>query len=173
MVGILEKAPGFRAKAAVGKGELVDVSLEDYRGKWVVLFFYPLDFTTVCPTEIVELSRRHREFEALDAQVLGCSVDSQHSHRAWIQRDLREVSFPLLADLTKEIARSYGALLEGQGYATRATYIIDPEGVVQYAAYHNTRIGRSVSETLRVLEALRTGEKCPAEWTKGQKTLGR
>ncbi len=173
MVGILEKAPAFRAKAVVGKGEVVDVSLADYRGKWVVLFFYPLDFTTVCPTEIVEFSRRHREFEALDAQVLACSVDSQHSHRAWIQKDLKEVTFPLVADLTKEIARSFGALIEGQGFATRATYIIDPEGVVQYAAYHNTRVGRSVSETLRVLEALRTGEKCPAEWNKGQKTLGK
>ncbi len=140
----------------------------------MVLFFYPLDFTAVCPTEVIEFSKRAGEFRALGAQVLGCSVDSAFAHRAWIERDLGgEIAFPLLSDVTRAIARSYGALLEAQGYATRATYVVDRDGVVQYAAYHNTRVGRSVSETLRVLEALTTGEQCPAEWRRGERTLGR
>jgi alkyl hydroperoxide reductase subunit AhpC len=173
MVTVLQPAPDFRATAVWGKGEYRDLALSDYRGRWVVLFFYPLDFTVVCPTEIMEFSKRSREFEALGAQVIGCSVDSQHSHRAWIERGLGELAIPLVADLTKGIARSYGALLEDLGFATRATYIVDPAGIVQYACHHNTAVGRSVSETLRVLEALQTGEKCPVDWTQGKKTLGR
>jgi alkyl hydroperoxide reductase subunit AhpC len=173
MVTVLEKAPDFTAPAAAGKGEFVEISLASHRGKWVVLFFYPLDFTFVCPTEILEFSKRAREFEALGAQVLGCSVDSQYSHRAWIENGLGELRIPLVADITKRIARDYGALIEDEGIATRATFIIDPEGIVQYACYHNTATGRSVSETLRVLEALRTGEKCPVEWHPGARTLGR
>jgi alkyl hydroperoxide reductase subunit AhpC len=139
----------------------------------VVLFFYPLDFTFVCPTEILEFSKRAGEFEALGAQVIGCSVDSEHSHKAWIEHGLGELAIPLASDLTRSIARSYGALLEDRGIATRATYVIDPQGVVQYACYHNTAVGRSVSETLRVLEALQTGEKCPVEWRAGARTLGK
>jgi alkyl hydroperoxide reductase subunit AhpC len=156
MVTVLEKAPDFTAPAATGKGEFVEVSLASHRGRWVVLFFYPLDFTFVCPTEILEFSKRAREFEALGAQVLGCSVDSEYAHRAWIENGLGELRIPLVSDITKRIARDYGALLEDRGIATRATYVIDPEGVVQYACFHNTAIARSVSETLRVLEALRT-----------------
>ncbi len=167
------RAPEFRTTAVVGKGDFVEVALSDYRGRWVVLFFYPLDFTPVCPTELVELSKRTGEFAALDAQVLGCSVDSPWSHRAWIRGGLGELAFPLLSDLTKQIAREWGALLEDRGIATRATYIVDPDGVVQYACQHSTRVGRSVSETLRVLEALRTQEQCPVEWRRGQTTLGR
>ena len=173
MATVLQPAPDFRAPAVWGQGEIRELALSDHRGKWVVLFFYPLDFTSVCPTEILEFSKRAREFEALSAQVIGCSTDSQFSHRAWIEHGLGELSIPLVADLTKSIARSYGALLEDRGFATRATFIIDPAGVVQYACYHNTAIGRSVSETLRVLEALQTGEKCPVEWSPGSRTLGR
>ncbi len=173
MVTVYEKAPEFTAPAVTGKGEFTEVRLSALRGKWVVLFFYPLDFTFVCPTEILEFSKRSGEFERLGAQVVGCSIDSQYAHRAWIEHGLGELSIPLVADVTKRIARDYGALLEDKGIATRATYVIDPEGVVQYAAYHNTAIGRSVSETLRVLEALQTGEKCPVEWRPGAKTLGR
>jgi alkyl hydroperoxide reductase subunit AhpC len=173
MVQVLQKAPDFTAPAAWGKGEIRPVSLSSYRGRWVVLFFYPLDFTFVCPTEILEFSKRAGEFAALGAQVIGCSVDSEHSHRAWIEHGLGELAIPLASDITKSIARSYGALLEDRGIATRATYVIDPQGVVQYACYHNTAVGRSVSETLRVLEALQTGEKCPVDWRPGAKTLGR
>jgi peroxiredoxin 2/4 len=139
----------------------------------VVLFFYPRDFTSVCPTEIREFSKRAGEFKALGAQLLGASVDSAESHREWIRKDLGEVAIPLLADTSRQMARSYGALLEEEGVATRATYIIDPRGVVQYASYHNLRVGRSVSETLRVLEALQTGDKTPIDWKKGEQTLGR
>ena len=173
MVTVLQKAPDFRAPAVSGKGDTREVGLSDFAGTWVVLFFYPLDFTAVCPTEILELSKRAREFEALGAVVLGCSVDSQHSHRAWIEKGLGEIHVPLVSDLTKSIARSYGALLEDKGFATRATYLIDPQGTVQYACYHSPAVGRSVSEILRVLEALQTGEKCPVDWRPGAKTLGR
>jgi len=173
MALVLKKAPEFRAPAVVGKGEFRDVALADHRGKWVVLFFYPLDFTQVCPTEIREFSKRIDEFRALGAQVIGASVDSKFSHKAWIDGELGEIAYPLVADFGKDISRSYEALLEPQGFATRATFIIDPEGVIQYASYHNIGIGRSVSEVLRVLEALQTGEKCPADWRKGQKTLGK
>jgi alkyl hydroperoxide reductase subunit AhpC len=173
MVAVLEKAPDFTAPAATGKGEFVEVSLASHRGRWVVLFFYPLDFTFVCPTEILEFSKRAREFEALDAQVMGCSVDSEYAHRAWIENGLGELRIPLVSDITKRIARDYGALIEDEGIATRATFLIDPKGIVQYACYHNTAVGRSVSETLRVLEALQTGEKCPVDWRPGAKTLGR
>src|SRR5512137_847551 len=128
MVQVLEKDPDFTAPAATGKGELVEISLSAYRGKWVVLFFYPLDFTFVCPTEILEFSKRAREFEALGAKVLVCSIDSQIAHKAWIEHGLGELSIPLVADVTKRIARDYGALLEDKGIATRATYIVDPEG---------------------------------------------
>jgi alkyl hydroperoxide reductase subunit AhpC len=172
MIRILEKAPDFRARAVSGKGDILEVSLADFKGKWLVLFFYPRDFTAVCPTEIVEFSKRAPEFEALNAKVAGCSVDTAESHRSWIENGLGPVAIPLLADPGKAMARSYGALLEKEGVATRATCIVDPSGVVQYACWHNLRVGRSVSETLRVLEALQTAERTPAEWRRGQETLG-
>jgi len=171
MIQLLQKAPDFTAKAVVGKGDFTNVSLSDYRGKWVVLFFYPLDFTFVCPTEIQEFSKRHDEFKNLNAVVLGASVDSEHSHKAWINGGLGELKYPLIADFNKEISRKYGALIESEGFSTRATYIIDPEGNLQYANFHNPNVGRSVSETLRVLQGCQTGERCPAEWKPGQKTI--
>ncbi|MGQ0504289.1 MAG: peroxiredoxin [Myxococcaceae bacterium] len=171
MVG--HKAPEFSLEAVVGNGDFKKVSLADYRGKWVVLFFYPLDFTFVCPTEIQEFSKREAEFKKLNAIVLGCSVDSAHSHKAWINGTLGQLTYPLLSDLNREVARKYGALIEDAGHTTRATFMIDPDGVMQYALYHNTNVGRSVGETLRVLDALQTGERCPVEWKKGEKTLGR
>jgi peroxiredoxin 2/4 len=171
MIGLLEKAPEFRAPAVVGEGDFAEVALGDYRGKYVVLFFYPQDFTFVCPTEIVEFGRRYPEFKELGAQVLGVSCDSQYSHKAWLESALGHLPYPLLADFTKEIAAAYGTLLPG-GFPTRATFVIDGEGVVQYAAYHNPNVGRSVSEVLRVLAAVTTHEKTPAEWKKGQPTLG-
>src|SRR5262249_4423123 len=167
-----QKAPDFSLKALVGKGDFADVSLSDYRGKWVVLFFYPLDFTSVCPTEIHEFSRREPEFRKMNTAVLGCSVDSVHSHKAWLSGTLGAINFPLLSDLTKETSRQFGALLEKQGFAARATFIIDPEGTVQSALYQPEPVGRSVSETLRVLEALQTGRSCPVEWKRGDETLG-
>ena len=171
MVG--QKAPDFTLEAVVGKADFKKVSLSEYRGKWVVMFFYPLDFTFVCPTEIIEFSKREADFKKMNAVVLGCSVDSKHSHKAWINGDLGALSYPLMSDMNKEVSRRYGTLIEDSGFATRATFIIDPEGVLQYALYHNTNVGRSVGETLRVLEACQTGERCPVEWKHGEKTLGK
>jgi alkyl hydroperoxide reductase subunit AhpC len=173
MVKVLDAAPTFKATAVVRKGEFEDFDLAGYRGSWVVLAFYPADFTTVCPTELLELSRRAKEFAALNAEVVGISTDSKHSHKAWISMDLGELSFPLVADPRKEISRAYGALLEQEGVAARATFLVDPAGVVQYASFHPPSVGRSVSEILRVLEGLQTGEYVPAEWSRGKPTLGR
>jgi len=167
------KAPDFSLEAMVGKGDFAKVSLSDFQGKWVVLFFYALDFTTVCPTEIMGLSRREGAFNRLNAAILGCSVDSVHAHKAWMTANLGPLSFPLLSDIKREVCRAYGCLIEEKGFAGRATFIIDPEGVVQYALYHNIEVGRSVSEILRVLEALSTKEFCPADWKRGDKTLAR
>lgn len=170
---VLQKAPDFRAKAVVGNGDFKDISLGDYKGKYVVLFFYPLDFTFVCPTEITQYSRRHDDFAKLGAVVLGCSIDSHHSHKAWIGNGLGQQKYPLVSDITHDISKAYGAYLPEKGHATRATFIIDPEGIVQYASYHNTNVGRSVDETLRVLGAIQTGERCPVDWKPGEKTLGK
>jgi peroxiredoxin 2/4 len=168
-----EPAPNFTLEAVINK-EFKKVSLIDYRGKWVVLFFYPLDFTFVCPTEIRGFNEKLDAFKKLNAVVLGASVDSKYSHLAWIERgDLGDPKYPLLSDIRKEVAERYGILDEAEGIALRGLFIIDPEGVLQYQLVHNLSVGRSVEETLRVLEALQTGELCPLGWHPGQKTLGK
>jgi peroxiredoxin (alkyl hydroperoxide reductase subunit C) len=170
-------APDF-TMASTRNLETLDqpVKLSDYRKKWLVMFFYPLDFTFVCPTEITAFSDAASKFRAVGAEVLGVSVDSQFTHRAWIKtpRDkngLGELSFPLAADITKKVSRQYGVLLEEAGVALRGLFIIDPEGTLQYAVVHNNKVGRSVDETLRVLQAFQTGELCPANWKPGSATL--
>ena len=173
MINVLSKAPDFKAEAVVGKGDFKTITLSENKGKFTVLFFYPLDFTFVCPTEIKEFSARADEFKKCNASVIGVSCDSKYSHKAWILNGLGELTYPLVADYDKSIARAYGALLEPQAHPTRATFIIDPEGVVQYACYHSPNVGRSVSEIVRVLQGIETGEKCPVEWKAGEKTLGR
>src|SRR5215831_14800040 len=170
---VTKKAPEFTVEAVVGDGDFKKVSLSDYKGKYVVLFFYPADFTFICPTEIQEFSRRYEEFRGLNCEVLGVSTDSKHSHKAWIKGGLGKLNHPLLADFNKTIARDYGALLEADGIALRATIIIDPQGIVQHASYNADLLGRSVSETLRLVQALQTGERCPVEWKPGSKTLGK
>ena len=168
-----EPAPNFTLDAVVGK-EFKKISLTDYRGKWVVLFFYPLDFTSVCPTEIKGFNQALDSFSELNAVVLGASVHSKFSHLAWIARgDLGDLKYPLLADFKKEVAERYGILDDKEGAALRGLFIIDPDGVLQYQLVHNLSVGRSVEETLRVLEALQTGELCPIGWHKGDKTLGK
>lgn len=170
-------APKFTMKSTKDLEKLsVDVSLEDYRGQWLVLFFYPADFTFVCPTEILALNERYEEFKFLDCDILGVSVDSVHSHRAWIrlpkaQNGLGGLDYPLAADLTKQVSRDYDVLIEEEGVAMRGLFIIDPEGIIRYQVVHEDNVGRSVDETLRVLEALQTGSLCPANWTPGQETL--
>ena len=165
-------APDFTMEGVAGK-EFKEFTLSDFRGKWVVLFFYPLDFTFVCPTEIIGFNERHDEFTKLNAEILGASVDSKFSHLAWISKELGELRYPLLSDITKDVARNYGILIEQQGISLRGLYIIDPNGILRYELVHDLGVGRSVDETLRVLQALQTGELCPVNWKKGAKTLGK
>ncbi len=167
------RAPEFEANAYF-QGKFTRESLSQYlsQGKWVVLFFYPLDFTFVCPTEIKAFSAAAKQFEEEGAQILGVSVDSEHSHKAWVEGDLGEMHFPLLSDLTKEISDTYG-VLHPKGMSLRGTFIIDPEGVIQHATINNLPIGRNVEETLRTLQAAKSGELCPVGWHKGQGTLGK
>jgi peroxiredoxin (alkyl hydroperoxide reductase subunit C) len=171
MVQVGQKAPEF-ALEGVLDNEFVEVKLSDFAGKWVVLFFYPLDFTFVCPTEIRGFSSRVAEFDALDAKVIGCSVDSKFSHLAWAERDLGKLGFPLLSDMKREVTDAYGVLLQDAGVALRGTFIVDPDGVLRYACVHDNNIGRNTDETLRVLQALQTGELCPIDWQPGEATLG-
>ena len=172
-----QPAPDFTMKATADLKDLDStVSLTDYRGKWLILFFYPLDFSHVCPTEILALSDRYDEFEELDADILGVSGDSVYAHRAWIatpreEHGIEGVRFPLAADLTRQTARDYGVLVEEEGIPLRGLFIIDPEGILQYAVIHNMNIGRSVDETLRVLEALQAGGLCAADWHPGEELL--
>ena len=137
----------------------------------MVLFFYPLYFTFVCPTEIHGFARRLAEFGELGAQVLGASVDSKYSHLAWAERDFGKLGLPLLSDIKREVTEAYGVLLEDEGIALRGTFIVDPDGVLRYACVHDNNIGRNTDETLRVLQALQTGELCPIDWQPGDATL--
>lgn len=153
-----------------------NVKLSDYKGKWLVLLFYPLDFTFVCPTELTTFSDRYEDFEGIGADIIGVSTDSVFSHRAWIQtpRDkggVADLKYPLAADATKTVARDYGVLIEDRGIALRGLFVIDPEGILRYKVVHDLNIGRSAQETLRVIQALQTGGLCQAEWKPGQKTL--
>lgn len=166
------KAPEFTMNAVTGDGEkFIEVNSEDYKGKWLVMFFYPLDFTFVCPTEITGFSERYEDFKKEDAEVLAVSVDSEHSHKAWINSSLGKVNFPIASDMTKDVSEDYGVLIEEEGVALRGLFIIDPEGVVKYSVIHDNDIGRSVDETLRVLKALKAGGLCPANWDEGDELL--
>jgi peroxiredoxin 2/4 len=170
MIQVGQQAPEFTLEGVVD-GRFVEAGLSDYKGKWVVLFFWPLDFTFICPTEILEFSRRAGEFEKLNANILGASTDSKYAHHAWTEK-IGKINFPMLSDITKEVSRNYGILIEGAGIALRGTFIIDPQGKIEYQAVHNLNVGRSVDEILRVLNALQTGELCPVEWEPGKETLG-
>jgi len=165
-----EKIQDMQLDAYVA-GDMKKVSLSDYKGKWLVLFFYPLDFTFVCPTEITSFAKAEPEFTKYNAVVLGASTDSVHSHKAWFERDMPEVKFPILADTSHKLSRQFDVLIEDAGIALRGTFIIDPEGVLQYEVVSSLNIGRSVKETVRVLAALQTGGLCPVEWEPGQETL--
>lgn len=165
-------APGFSMSTAFGDGSgFGKVSLEDYKGKWLVLFFYPLDFTFVCPTEITGFSKRYDEFVKLGADVLAVSVDSQYSHQAWINSSLGKIRFPIASDITKSVSRDFGVLIEEDGIALRGLFIIDPHGILKYSVVNDLNVGRSVGETVRVLQALQSGGLCPIDWEPGQSTL--
>lgn len=167
-----ERAISFPSAEAYQAGEFTRIALDDYLGKWVVLFFYPRDFTFVCPTEIREFAKLESEFTKLNCAILACSTDSKHSHKNWFEKDLPEVKYPVIADTTQDIARSYG-VLDSDGAAQRGTFIIDPEGIVRWMMVSDNSVGRSVREVLRAIQALQTGELCPAEWHEGQATLGK
>ncbi|MBY0472537.1 peroxiredoxin [bacterium] len=170
MIRVGSSAPEFKAESYVA-GDFKEVSLKDYQGKWVCLFFYPLDFTFVCPTEIRGFASKEAEFKEAGCQVLACSTDSKFSHKAWFERDLKEVKFPVLADTAHEISKAYGVLLEDKGIALRGTFLIDPKGVLQWMSVNALGVGRSVDEVLRTLKALQTGELCPVDWKPGSATI--
>lgn len=170
---VSKPAPSFRVQALKGR-EFVTISSDELRGKWVVLAFYPLDFTFVCPTELVGLNDKHGDFADREAVVLAASTDSVYSHLGWVKADerLANLKYPILSDMTRQLSRDYGVLLEDQGIALRGTFIIDPNGVLRWAQYNDLDAGRSIDEILRVLDALQTGKLCPCDWKKGQATLG-
>ncbi len=176
MVG--QPAPDFDMASTRNMEKLNEnVKLADYAGKWVVLLFYPLDFTFVCPTELTTFSDRYEDFEAIGADIIGVSTDSVFSHRAWVNtpRDkggVADLKYPLASDVTKQVATDYGVLIADKGIALRGLFVIDPEGVLRYKVVHDLNVGRSAEETLRVIQALQTGGLCQAEWKPGQQTIG-
>ena len=170
MIG--KKVENFSAQAYY-QGKFVKINLSDYKGKWVVLFFYPLDFTFICPTELKGFADKYDDFRKNNAVILGASTDSVHSHKAWFEKDLPQVKYPVIADTTHKVATQFGVLKEDEGIAYRGTFIIDPKGVLRSMTVNDNNAGRSVTETLRTLQALQSGQLCPVEWTPGEKTLGK
>ncbi|MEL4896950.1 peroxiredoxin [Crocosphaera sp. Alani8] len=173
-------APDFKATAVIDQ-EFQTKKLSSYRGKYVVLFFYPLDFTFVCPTEVIAFSDRYEEFAKINTEILAVSVDSEFSHLAWIQSPRTEggvgdINYPLVSDLKKEISTAYNVLDPESGVALRGLFIIDREGIIQHCTINNLSFGRSVTETLRTLKAIQhvqnnPEEVCPADWQEGDKTM--
>ena len=168
MIAVGSRAPDFSLKG-IYRGNVAGYSLASYPGKWLVFFFYPADFTFICPTEVRGFSETAGEFRAEEAEILGVSVDSLETHRAWVD-ELGGVDYPLLGDEEKTASRAYGVLEEREGVSVRATFIISPAREVSYFVASHMNVGRSVEETLRVLKALRTGRLCPAEWQPGEAT---
>ena len=172
-----QPAPDFNMPSTKNMETLAEnVTLSDYKGKWLILLFYPLDFTFVCPTELTAFSDRLDELQGIGAEVIGVSTDSVHSHRAWIktprdQNGVAGLQYPLASDVGGKLAAKYNILVEEEGIALRGLFIINPEGVLQYAVVPDLNIGRSVDETLRVLQGLQTGGLCAADWTPGQENL--
>lgn len=176
---VTQPAPDFKAQAVMPDGSFQEVSLAGYRGKYVLLFFYPLDFTFVCPTEIIAFSDRVKDFAALGVQVLGVSVDSHYTHLAWrnvprADGGIGRIEYPLIADLGKSIAQAYDVLIPA-GIALRGLFLIDKEGVVRHQVVNDLPLGRSVDEAIRMVKALQYfeshGEVCPANWKEGAATI--
>jgi alkyl hydroperoxide reductase subunit AhpC len=172
-------APEF-TKTAVVDGDFKTIKLSDYKGKYVVLFFYPLDFTFVCPTEILAFSEAAEKFRAINAELIGVSVDSEYSHLAWTKTPRKDgglgnINIPLIADVNKSLARDYNVLIEDDGVALRGSFIIDGKGILRQITVNDLPVGRSVEETLRLVQAFQFtdehGEVCPANWRKGEKTI--
>ena len=178
MLGLGQQFPEFKKTAVVslenGK-EFADITSEDHKGKneWMVMFWWPKDFTFVCPTEIAEFNNRAQDFSDRDAMLIGASTDSEFVHAAWRRDhdDLRGLTFPMLADTSKSLAEDLGILEANEKIAYRATYIVDPQGIVRWVCANDLSVGRNVDEVLRVLDALQTDELCPCNWEAGQETI--
>jgi len=176
MVTVGQKFPEFKVKATVSNdlaSAFVDIDNNTYRGKWLIIFFWPKDFTFVCPTEIVEFGKVEKEFAARNAQLLGGSTDSEFVHLAWRNdnKQLSDLTFPMLADVKRDLVSQLGIVDEVEGVAQRATFIVDPDRVVRFVMVTDLKVGRSAKEVLRVLDALQTDQFCPCEWQKGEATL--
>lgn len=177
MVKINEKAPDFKEDAFVDN-KIKKISLSDYKGKWVVLFFYPADFTFICPTELGELADNYSKIKSLGAEIISVSTDTVFVHKAWHDnsKTIKKIKFPMLADPTGKVCKDYGTYIEGEGLSLRGTFIIDSEGVLKAYELHDNSIGRSVTELIRKIQAAQfvkahKGEVCPVNWTPGAKTL--
>lgn len=175
-----KSAPQFKTKAVQKDRIIDDFSLNDFHGKYVVFFFYPLDFTFVCPTELHAFQEKVEEFEKRNAQVVACSVDSWYSHYAWLsvpknKGGIQGVEYPIVSDLNKSIARDYGVLKEDDGIAFRGLFLIDRQGIIRHQLINDLPLGRSVDEAIRILDALifheKHGEVCPANWNNGEKAM--
>jgi peroxiredoxin (alkyl hydroperoxide reductase subunit C) len=176
MLTVGDRLPEFDLEAVVSldRGqEFTRLTPRSYPGKWLVLFAWPMDFTFVCPTEIAEFGRRHADFADRDTQILGMSTDTHYVHLAWRRDhpDLKELPFPMLADTKRELSSALGILHKEAGVPLRATFVVDPEGVIRFASVNDLSVGRNVDEVLRVLDALQTDELCPCNWQKGEPTL--
>ena len=177
MLTVGEKFPNFKLNAVVSlekEKEFQEITESTHRGKWQVIFFWPMDFTFICPTEIAEFGKRNKDFVDRDAQVLGASTDTHFVHLAWRHSNpgLKSLPYPMLADTKRELSSALGILHKEEGVALRVTYIVDPKGVIRWVTVNDLSVGRNVDETLRVLDALQTDELCPCNWKKGEKTLG-
>lgn len=176
MLGVGEKFPEFSVRATVSTDKdkaFETITNSDYAGKWKVYFFWPKDFTFVCPTEIAGFGKKNREFQDRDAQILGGSIDSEYVHLAWRNNhpDLKDLPFPMLADVKRDLAKKLGILDPNEGVCQRATFIVDPEGIIRFVSVTELSVGRNIDEVLRVLDALQTDELCPCNWQKGQETI--
>ncbi|MBU2099765.1 peroxiredoxin [Candidatus Micrarchaeota archaeon] len=177
MIKINDKAPEFTTKA-FHDNDVKTVSLSDYKGKWVVLFFYPADFTFVCPTELGELADNYEKIKSLGAEILSVSKDTEFVHKAWYDNSetIKKIKFPMLADPTGKICRDYETYIEEEGLSLRATFIIDPKGLIKAFEFHDNSIGRNIDELIRKIQAAKFvkehgGEVCPVNWKEGNKTL--
>jgi peroxiredoxin (alkyl hydroperoxide reductase subunit C) len=176
MLGVGKKFPEFSVKATVSteqKSAFAEINQNTFKGKWQIYFFYPKDFTFVCPTEIKGFADMNAKFKDRDAQILAASTDSEFAHLAWRQshKDLQNLPFPMLADVKRELSSALGILDEKEGVAQRATYIVDPDGIIRFVYVTDLNVGRNPAEVLRVLDGLQTDELCPCNWEKGKETI--
>lgn len=170
-VQVTQKVPAWSGTAYMPNGEFKTISSKDYEGKWYILFFYPLDFTFVCPTEIRGYNSKMKEIRAANAEVIGVSIDSQHSHKAWAESSLGKLEFPLLADLTKQVSADFGVLLEDKGFAARGTFIVDDKGVLRAQIVTEPATGRSIDESLRLLQSAQNPGLTGCDWKPGDKPV--